>query len=54
MSADEQLRLLAQIGEADQEHSGPDYLVMPPVVTRRLIPVAWKEKWQPMSPFLLI
>jgi len=73
MSADEQLRLLAQIGEANQEHSGPDYLVMPftlfnlpqkdraymsglmpPVVTRHLIPVAWKEKWQPMSPFLLV
>jgi len=73
MSADEQLRLLAQIGEANREHSGPDYLVMPftlfnlpqkdraymsglmpPVVTRHLIPVAWKEKWQPMSPFLLV
>lgn len=73
MSADEQLRLLAQIGEANQEHSGPDYLVipftlfnlpqkdrasmsglMPPAVTRHLIPVAWKEKWQPMSPFLLV
>jgi hypothetical protein len=73
MSADEQIRLLARISEANQEHSGPDYLVvpftlfnlpqkdraymsdmMPPVVTRHLIPVAWKEKWQPMSPFLLV
>jgi len=73
VSAGEQLRLLAQIGEAHQEHSGPDYLVlpftlfnlpqkdrasmshlMPPVVTRHLIPVAWKEKWQPMAPFLLV
>ncbi len=73
MGADEQARLLAQIGEANQQHSGPDYLVvpftlfnlpredraylsdmMPPVVTRHLIPSAWKEKWQAMSPFLLI
>ena len=73
MSPDEQTRLLARIGEANLEHSGPDYLVlpftlfnlpqkdrasmshlMPPVVTRHLIPVAWKEKWQPMAPFLLV
>jgi hypothetical protein len=73
MSADDQTRFLARIGEANQEHSGPDYLVvpftlfnlpqkdraymsdlMPPVVTQHLIPVAWKEKWQPMSPFLLV
>jgi hypothetical protein len=73
MSADEQIRLLARIGDVNQEHSGPDYLVVPftlfnlpqkerayisdlwpPFVTRHLIPVAWKEKWQPMSPFLLI
>jgi hemerythrin-like domain-containing protein len=26
---------------------------MPPVVTQQLVPVAWKEKWAPMSPFLL-
>ncbi len=26
---------------------------MPPVVTQQLVPVVWKEKWQPMSPFLL-
>jgi hypothetical protein len=73
MSADEQARLLAQIGEANQKHSGPDYLVvpftlfnlpqedraymsdlMPAAATRHLIPTAWKEKWQPMSPFLLV
>jgi hypothetical protein len=73
MSADEQAGLLARIGEANQKHSGPDYLVvpftlfnlpqeerammsdlLPPVVTRHLIPVAWKEKWQQMSPFLLV
>lgn len=26
---------------------------MPPVVTQQLVPVAWKEKWKPMTPFLL-
>jgi hemerythrin-like domain-containing protein len=26
---------------------------MPPIVTQQLVPVAWKEKWEPMSPFLL-
>jgi hypothetical protein len=26
---------------------------MPPIVTRQLVPVVWKEKWEPMSPFLL-
>ena len=26
---------------------------MPPVVTQQLIPVVWKEKWEPMKPFLL-
>lgn len=55
-----------------QQHSGPDYLVvpfllhnlppdmrsafarlMPPVVTQHLLPVVWKEKWEPMQPFLL-
>ena len=73
LSAEEQIRLLALIGEANHEHSGPDYLVvpftlfnlpqkdrstmsglMPPAVKRDLIPTAWKEKWQPMSPFLLV
>lgn len=28
--------------------------MMPPDVTQRLIPLAWKEKWQSMAPFLLI
>ena len=28
--------------------------LMPPVVTQQLIPVAWKDKWRPMSPFLLV
>jgi hypothetical protein len=70
---DEQDRLLAQIVALGQEHSSPDYLVvpftlfnlapehriviaeaMPPVVSRHLVPVAWKEKWKPMMPFLLI
>lgn len=73
MSADEQTRLLAQIGEANLKHAGPDYLVipftlfnlpredrasisdlMPPAVTRHLIATEWKEKWQAMSPFLLV
>jgi hemerythrin-like domain-containing protein len=26
---------------------------MPPIVTQQLVPVAWKEKWEPMSPFFL-
>jgi len=26
---------------------------MPPIVVQQLVPVAWKEKWEPMSPFLL-
>ncbi len=26
---------------------------MPPVVTQQLVPVAWKEQWAPMQPFLL-
>lgn len=26
---------------------------MPPVVTEQLVPVVWKEKWEPMKPFLL-
>lgn len=26
---------------------------MPPVVTQQLVPVVWKEKWEPMKPFLL-
>jgi len=27
--------------------------LMPPIVTRQLVPIIWKEKWQPMQPFLL-
>jgi hypothetical protein len=26
---------------------------MPPLVTQQLVPVAWKERWAPMRPFLL-
>lgn len=26
---------------------------LPPIVTQQLVPVAWKEKWAPMKPFLL-
>jgi hemerythrin-like domain-containing protein len=26
---------------------------MPPVVTQELVPIAWKDKWGPMKPFLL-
>jgi hypothetical protein len=26
---------------------------MPPIITQELVPVAWKEKWAPMAPFLL-
>jgi hypothetical protein len=27
--------------------------LLPPVMTQQLIPVAWKEAWSPMIPFLL-
>jgi hypothetical protein len=27
---------------------------MPPMLTQQLVPIVWKEKWAPMSPFLLI
>lgn len=27
---------------------------MPPTVTRHLVPIAWKDKWKPMTPFLLL
>ncbi len=27
---------------------------MPPIVTEQLVPVVWKEKWEPMRPFLLL
>lgn len=26
---------------------------MPPIVTQQLVPIDWKEKWEPMLPFLL-
>jgi hemerythrin-like domain-containing protein len=26
---------------------------MPPIVTQQLVPIAWKDKWQSMKPFLL-
>ncbi len=26
---------------------------MPPIVTEQLVPFVWKEKWEPMKPFLL-
>jgi hemerythrin-like domain-containing protein len=26
---------------------------MPPIVTQQLVPMAWKEQWAPMKPFLL-
>jgi hypothetical protein len=73
LSVETQARVLGQIGEANQKHSGPDYLVvpftlfnlpqedraslaelLPPVEKRDVIPAAWREKWQPMSPFLLV
>jgi hemerythrin-like domain-containing protein len=28
--------------------------VFPPIVTEKLVPYEWKEKWQSMSPFLLV
>jgi hypothetical protein len=70
--AKEHERLALAAMKHSQEHSGPDYLVvpfllhnlppdrraifargMPPVVTQQLVPVVWKEKWEPMRPFLL-
>jgi hemerythrin-like domain-containing protein len=72
IDVEEHIRLSQMFAQHSQEHSGPDYLVvpfilynlsaedraimsraMPPVVTQELVPVAWKEKWAPMSPFLL-
>jgi hypothetical protein len=35
------------------EHRSLFAKAMPPVVTEQLVPGAWKEKWQPMKPFLL-
>jgi hypothetical protein len=26
---------------------------LPPIVTQQLVPGVWKEKWEPMRPFLL-
>jgi hypothetical protein len=26
---------------------------MPPIVTEQLVPIVWREKWEPMMPFLL-
>jgi hypothetical protein len=69
---EEQLKLVAQLGEHSQKHSGPLELVvpfmlynlsaedrddfsraMPAEVTQKLVPVVWKEKWEPMRPFFL-
>ncbi|HSJ59402.1 MAG TPA: hypothetical protein VLC95_19610 [Anaerolineae bacterium] len=27
--------------------------VMPPELTQQLVPIAWKDEWAPMMPFLL-
>ncbi len=72
IDAKEHDRLARAAMEHSQQHSGPDYLVvpfllhnlppdrraifarlMPPVVTQHLLPVVWKDKWEPMRPFLL-
>jgi hemerythrin-like domain-containing protein len=72
LAPEEHVRLARELAQHSQEHSGPDYLVVPfmlynlgpedravlsqsipPVVTQQLVPVAWKEKWAPMKPFLL-
>ena len=26
---------------------------LPPIVTEQLVPVGWRDKWEPMKPFLL-
>lgn len=72
IDVEEQIRLAQQFAQHSQQHSGPDYLVvpfmlynlepgdravlskaMPPMVIQQLVPVVWKEKWEPMKPFLL-
>ena len=72
LDTEEHIRLGKMFAEHNQEHAGPDYLVvpfmlynlpaedraimsqaMPPIVIQQLVPVAWREKWAPMSPFLL-
>jgi hemerythrin-like domain-containing protein len=72
IDAEEHLRLSRMFGEYSQQHTSPDYLVvpfilynlpaeqraiqaqaMPPIVTQQLVPIAWKEKWASMVPFLL-
>ena len=72
IDAKEHERLARVAMEHSQQHSGPDYLVvpfllhnlpmdrrpifarlMPPVVTRLLLPIVWKRKWAPMRPYLL-
>jgi hemerythrin-like domain-containing protein len=69
---DEQIKLGEMFAQHAQEHSGPDYLVvpfllhnlsaeeraifsqgMPPMVTQQLVPIVWKDKWAPMTPFLI-
>jgi hemerythrin-like domain-containing protein len=42
--------ILYNLSPADRQEMAQ---LMPPVVTQQLVPVVWKEKWQPMQPFLL-
>jgi hemerythrin-like domain-containing protein len=72
IAPDEHVRLARLFMEHSQQHTGPDFLVlpfmlfnlppdqrssfaelMPPVITEQLVPIVWKEKWEPMMPFLL-
>ena len=36
------------------EHRSTFAAAMPPVVVQQLVPVVWKEKWEPMKPFLIV
>ncbi len=27
--------------------------VFPPIVTQQLVPIDWRDKWEPMLPFLM-
>ena len=36
------------------ENRGGISEMMPPEVVQHLVPVAWKDKWKPMAPFLLV
>jgi hypothetical protein len=42
--------VLFNLAPADRAAFGQ---MLPPIVTQQLVPIVWKEKWEPMKPFLL-